>query len=375
MDFQRKNFSLFRIGIWPAIAILSVSFTLTSILFNAFALQIDQFNAKIRVFLTHGETSLRATNSEGLPVSQNARIGEFVSPFYVVHYGLIYSKSCPQYGTSKAYHWREDETEAFWPNPPTEITRQRFQAAADWIVSNISAGPSGHAHLMYNFDWPYKGYPNGRLHAPWWSGLTDGHAITLLLRAQDCLPEQSATYREVADELYESVVTPVELGGSLLTFNGHPWIEEYVDPRAPTSEMSRVLNGMVYAFFGVKAYEATAKPEGTRYADALEDSIRSNILAFDLGYWSDYDAIGNAANIKYHGVNFSLLKALNLNDTEAVTKSWEIGYRFPIIFYSIYGPVGIAKIHFMLTYFLSIVFCFSVIRFTYNFTFVKRNMA
>lgn len=69
-----------------------VAFVAVTAAFNFFAYEINQFNAKLRVLVRTGELGLRAFDDRGMPVSRNARTGEdFVSPFYVVHYGLIYS--------------------------------------------------------------------------------------------------------------------------------------------------------------------------------------------------------------------------------------------------------------------------------------------
>ena len=76
------------------------------------------------------------------------------------------------------------------------------------MVKNARAGTSGLTHLLYDFDWPYAAYPDGKLKAPWWSGLTDAYATTLLLRAWDCFGDQR--YLDTAKQLYSSAISPVE---------------------------------------------------------------------------------------------------------------------------------------------------------------------
>jgi hypothetical protein len=320
--------------------------------FDRFAYEIDQLNAESRVLVRTGQLGLRVFDDNGLPVSRNARTGEnFVSPFYVVHYGLIYSDTCFKEAWKSRYHWREDSTMRHWNEPPEIISTERFRYAADWIVSSLEADGRGNAHLYYHFDWAYPNVPGGQLSAPWWSGLTDGHALTLLLRAADCFGD--ARYAEAAAALYDSVLTPVADGGSLVTMNGYPWVEEYVDPRLPEESMSRVFNGMVYAFHGVKAYELVY--EGRDMTAALEASILKNTRAFGLGYWSYYDAVGTEANIKYHLVNLSLIEDERLDlasELQEIIDQWRVGARHPGVFYLLSGPNTIAKLHFFVTFLL-----------------------
>ncbi|MBW8305224.1 MAG: D-glucuronyl C5-epimerase family protein, partial [Brevundimonas sp.] len=205
--------------------------------FNVWAFEITEFNAVVRTAITHGAKPTAFT-AEGIPVQTNSHLSQkYTSPFYVVHYGLIYSEECRSRVPATGFHWLPDTTSSYWPQPPRS-SLDLFKHSAEWVLDNISYDRHGNAHLMYNFDWPYKNYPNGKLEAPWSSGLTDAHTITLLLRAYDCFGESA--YSQAADELYKSVTTPVQKGGSLAYVDGHPWIEEYIDPRVQAISMSHV---------------------------------------------------------------------------------------------------------------------------------------
>lgn len=340
-----------------------VAFVAVTAAFNFFAYEINQFNAKLRVLVRTGELGLRAFDDRGLPVSRNARTGEdFVSPFYVVHYGLIYSDTCSDPAWSDRYHWREDPTVVYWNVPPDTVTKEGFRHAADWVVENLETDDWGNAHLYYDFDWSYKNLPGGKLTAPWWSGLTEGHALTLLLRASDCFGDP--TYELAAKALYQSILTPVSEGGSLVEMNGRPWIEEYVDPRLPESSLSRVFNGMVYAYHGVRAYEMARNGQGM--ADVLENAIIANTSEFALGNWSYYDAIGSSANIKYHQINLALIEDERLRQTpelQGLKDRWHTGAQHAGFFYALHGELSVAKIHF-LAFFVTSVF---IVFLTFNF--------
>lgn len=330
-----------------------ISTVVATAVFNVWAFEISEFNAAVRTAVIHSGAEQTTFTDDGIPVQSNAHLSEtYTSPFYVVHYGLIYSEACRSRVGSGGFHWVRDSTSPYWPQPPKSSV-ELFKSSADWVLKNISNDGHRNAHLMYNFDWPYPNYPNGKLEAPWSSGLTDAHAITLLLRASDCFGGDA--YAKAADRLYRSVITPVRNGGSLVYVEGRPWIEEYIDPGVQGTNMSHVFNGMAYSYFGVRGYEEARGIEGL--SPALKQSIVSSIDTYDRGYWSFYDSVGSPANIKYHRINLALLRDPRLSSPEFAPyiKRWTVGANNPGIFYVFVGPNSIAKWHFLTLYAMFIV--------------------
>lgn len=336
-----------------ALVLWSLGVTLA---FDKRAYEIDAFNARTRLAVTTGELDIRSFDAKGLPLSYSARTQkQYISPFYVVHYGLMYSNNLPGRDRKSGPEWVDDESMAYWNLPPKNFETSYFKNCADWIVSHVEYS-HGEAHLIYDFDWKYHNYPNGGLTAPWWSGLTDGYAIILLLRAYDEYHDDR--YLDIAGQLYKSVLTPIAEGGSLNMKDGQPWIEEYVDPRAKPEKMSFVLNGMIYATYGIDAYEKymdTQTPEATK----LYDSISKNVGLFDQGYWSDYDAIGNAANIKYHRVHVALLAdiAKKTGDSRLweIRERWAFGMNNAGLYWIAHSRVGLSQLQFLLEYLFSLM--------------------
>lgn len=278
----------------------------TVYLFNVFAYEIESFNARLRNFVATGNVEIRSFNDKGLPISSNPNIkGKFISPFYVVHYGLIYSEL---YNDNRdEFHWREDSSIEFWNIPPKENKKDFFKNSANWLIENLDYS-FGEAHFIYNFDWNYKGYPEGVLRKPWWSGLTDAYAIVIMLRAYDVFKDEK--YINAAEALYKSSIKGVKENGSLTYLNDYKWIEEYVDNKANTNEMAYVLNGMIYSTFGIKAYEDKFEIEERQTEDLLK-SIEENISKFDEGEkWSNYDLIGTSCNMKYHKIHVALMSEM-----------------------------------------------------------------
>ncbi len=340
--------------------IILFSILVCFVFFNLFSGFIYDFNSSLRTFLKDGKYSRTEFSFDGLPIKYSPRIGLYRSPFYVVHYGLQYSEVFrPKVKKTNSYHWLPDHTMQFWPKSPLEPSLELFKRSADWVVENVQEDGRGNVHLMYRFDWPYPNYPNGWLKSPWWSGLTDGHAITLMLRAWDCFSDER--YLDVAQKLYESTLRPVSEGGSLVFLNGLPWIEEYVDPSADETKMSKVLNGMVYAYFGIKGFEEFYGIDG--YAKLLEESILSNIDVFRLGNWSYYDAIESRSNIKYHNVNLALLEddRLRSDKFEDVIRKWRVGRKLSAIMFLIYGPKTYAYYHFLISYFFAVFLLYYIL--------------
>jgi len=324
-----------------------LSFFMGLVTVNIVAPQLSYFNIKIRNFLIHGEFHKFTFTEKGIPEQLNPRIGRYTSPFYVVHFGLLYSEACRDLVDSSKHHWLEDATLKYWYGNSPAPSLQNFKAALDWLLTNADDETTyGVTHFLYNFDWPYSGYPSGVIKAPWWSGLTDGYAIIPLLRGYDCFKNNK--YLLLAEKLYNSVLTPISEGGSLTYWDGLPWIEEYVDPRASGKESPRVFNGMAYAYFGVLAFETykQAQDAAQNASSALLASIAEHIYDFDMGYWSYYDAIGNPANIKYHGINWALTAdpRISLAISSELRQRWAVGVRYPIL-YLIYGARTTAYFH------------------------------
>lgn len=332
-----------------------------SFIFNKYAYEINQFNAAARVFMKHGSFDVRYFDEKGIPHSKNPKYEDgFISPFYVVHYGMIYSRGYS--GQFNGAHWGYDKTLNLWNVYPNKIDNQFFKNSADWVVNNLKMY-NGQYHLIYDFDWNYKGYKKGKLTAPWYSGLADSYAIMLMLRAYDVYG--SKKYLVAAEKLYKSVLTPYEGGGSLTELNGKPWIEEYVQPGLNTNKMAFVLNGMIYSTYGVIAYERFMHEE--KYSNILLDSIVHNLDSFGQSYWSQYDLIGNAANIKYHRIHVGLLEELmniasmSINQKEKIKSihdKWEFGQDMSGFFWVLSANLTFSWIHFFVEYFLLMFFPF-----------------
>src|SRR5687768_13538211 len=128
--------------------------------------------------------------------------------------------------------------------PSSAGQKQRFLAAADWMVENLGPNSSGVPVWKHDFDWEYR----TPLKAGWYSALAQGNALSLLVRAAGHTSKPK--YDEAVREGLRAFTLPVGSGGvSYYDETGHVWFEEtVVDP--PT----HILNGFIWALWGVIVY-------------------------------------------------------------------------------------------------------------------------
>ncbi len=141
------------------------------------------------------------------------------------------------------------------------------------------------------YDWAY-----GQLKAPWYSGMTQGVALSLLIRYEHLTgdPAMEPMMRKIA----YFILQPETAGGCLSTTKeGYTWIEEY--PRS--TEHRHVLNGFINALIGLLEYSARF-PDDTlagRVTNECRAGLRSCFDHYEKVEWSTYDRSGNGLTAGY----------------------------------------------------------------------------
>lgn len=288
---------------------LIISLLLTNTIVTHYEQSLSDFCASATNFIMTSHWHVRSFNGNGIPTSYYARQREVqVCPFYVVHYGLIYSQSLEV--PEKYKYLLDNHTSlAVWNVQPPQklITKKNFFHTANWIVDNIEYDNNGNAHLFYKWDSFYRAPTlNKPLSAPWYSGLTDAYALSLLCRAY--VFTQDEKYKYAAYELYQSVFREIKDGGSVILLpDGNIWIEEYVIKNSDKQPM--VLNGMIHATLGIIDFEKLFNIKDPKYPILL-NTIKNYAENYDNGWWTQYDAVGNTANLKYHHVHVALMQTM-----------------------------------------------------------------
>jgi hypothetical protein len=179
-----------------------------------------------------------------------------------------------------------------------------FLQCADWLVDHAAEGAGG---AIWRVDFPVPKYG---LSPGWVSGLGQGEAISVLLRAH--LLSGRDRYLETARAALPALLTAVASGGVMNRLDGHVVLEEY-----PTEQPTAVLNGWIVALFGI---HELANVTGNEHARDLFEQSSSGLLAlldrYDIGWWSLYSlhdhGAPDLAKPFYQRFHPVLLRALDL---------------------------------------------------------------
>lgn len=188
-------------------------------------------------------------------------------------------------------------------------TRDRFLAIADWFVEHADDAPGGVA-------WRTRiARPKYGLEPGWASAMGQGETISVLLRAHQATGRDH--YVDVARAALGPLETPVEKGGVMRALDGETVLEEY-----PSDEPCAVLNGWIFALFGV--HELANATGDARATDLFERSAASLVRLlprYDAGWWSLYSLYDHGrpdlAKPFYQRLHPVLLKGLCLARPDA----------------------------------------------------------
>lgn len=196
-----------------------------------------------------------------------------------------------------------------------------FLKQAEWLFKNSENGPDDSTVWCYHINIPFY-----KLKSPWISGMAQGEALSVLLRAHQLTAEQK--YWELANRAWNIFHIPVENGGVLNTYpDGSPVIEEY-----PTNPGSAVLNGFILALFGIYDYMIVTQNQAVEqfFQDCII-SLKMNLNRYDTSFWSLYDLYDplRLTSRAYHKLHLVLLDALaeisGENSFHQISERWH-GY-------------------------------------------------
>ena len=160
----------------------------------------------------------------------------------------------------------------------------KFLKASDWLCERLEQNYHGLYVWNHDFDWDYR----EKLKAPWYSGLAQGQAISLLVRA----------YAETGEQKYSNCRSPgisqpflADTASGGVTFEDaekNIWFEEYL-----VSPPTHILNGFIWAAWGVYDYFlSTGSREAMGLFASAVKTMAENLHRYDLGFWSRYELSG-----------------------------------------------------------------------------------
>jgi D-glucuronyl C5-epimerase-like protein len=163
-----------------------------------------------------------------------------------------------QYALSSLDAYRLTGTQAYLDRAIANAQRlidTRVESGAAWFYP-------------YQFDFACcQGDTGMVLKAPWFSGMAQGVALSTFVRLFQVTKDQA--WRTAADATFASFLIPPSTDQPWVSWvdaDGHLWLEEY--PRQPIDTSERVLNGLIFAAFGVYEYALlTGDPEALAVFD------------------------------------------------------------------------------------------------------------
>jgi len=191
--------------------------------------------------VSHGSVTPHKVDKNGIPRVRYPNLDKefFYNPVYIGIYGLYYHDMWLDNGENKYFLKYYSYYSLFPPKvDENETWFDFFLSTATWFVENQKL-KKWHGMTYGIYEYPFR-WDIYKLEPPWASGMAQGLAIQILLRAW--LVTHDQRYIKSAFFARNAFFVPVQEGG--VTYKDSPdswWFEEYA---APGARESRVLNGM-----------------------------------------------------------------------------------------------------------------------------------
>lgn len=166
---------------------------------------------------------------------------------------------------------------------------RKFMKCVQWALEKQEENGAWNNFFFYYPEHPY-------------GAMCQGEGISLLARAYTVTKDDC--YIKAAKKALAFMLKPVEHGGTTLYFDDKPCFLEY-------SHRSAVLNGWIFAFFGLYDYlliDSNGEYDGL-ISKALSE-IEEELPEFIGKFWSLYDLEGKIASPFYHNLHIAQMKAL-----------------------------------------------------------------
>jgi hypothetical protein len=165
----------------------------------------------------------------------------------------------------------------------------------------------------YPFDFPLSSGIGFTMEAPWYSAMAEGQALSLFVRLADVTGQQR--WRDAADGAFAAL--RLDYSGSVpwgtwRDGNDMLWLEEY--PGHTMSTSSRVLNGHLFAIYGVWEYwrQTQSSVAAALFRDAVRTVRRYVLRGFrNPGWASSYGLRGDVPSDRYHAIHVNQLLHLH----------------------------------------------------------------
>lgn len=197
-----------------------------------------------------------------------------------------------------------------------ESQRDSVLSCADWVSKTIVES-NEQPYLGIRIPFPHKSFG---LKSHWVSGMVQGQALSLLLRANEI--ESKASYYNALEKCLESLVQPKKYGGVAQIDDHEFFVEE--------AGNLKILNGFLYALIGLIEYHSVfANATTAGLISKGLNYIHNHIHDYDLGWWSKY-CLGLPYSVSdnyYHKVHIKQLETidrlLQKSDFKDIIDKWK----------------------------------------------------
>lgn len=198
-----------------------------------------------------------------------------------------------------------------WLLEGSEKHRRAFLELAGWLAENQDD----------NGGWDSWG-AMGQSDQFRYSAMAQGEALSVMVRAHELTA--AAQFKTACARAVDLMQRPVEQGGVCVYEKDDVFLEEF-----PARERDTVLNGWIFALFGLYDYLLTFPDQcAGSFFIRSKTSLTRHVAEFDTGYWSYYSSgTGRLASPFYHHLHISQLQALQKVTSEpilgTVQRRWE----------------------------------------------------
>ncbi|MEW5795067.1 MAG: D-glucuronyl C5-epimerase family protein [Candidatus Zixiibacteriota bacterium] len=196
----------------------------------------------------------------------------------------------------------------------TEESLSRARICAEWLAANQQADGSWMVTI------PKKEFG---LTVPFRSAMVQGLGMSVLCRVGAVLGE--SRYLDSAVRALEPLGRDTADDGVTTYHDAGPFYEEY-----PCRPACHVLNGFVYALWGLHDLAQQNSSYAQQLWDAGVKTLAAWLPRYDIGYWSLYhlpETPRNPATVPYHRLHINQLAAMHLLTSEPVFKKYEDRWR------------------------------------------------
>lgn len=187
-----------------------------------------------------------------------------------------------------------------WQNNKENIWLEKALLHCDWLIKHQESDGSWHIG--------HKNPKYSDLPSPWSSALTQGLAISSLLRAYRYTDKADYFNAAIKGAIFLEI--PIEFGGLKRSFDEFFIYEEY-----PRPELSGVLNGYISSIFGIYELSLMKHEYKLLYKENISNLIKI-LPKYNLEFWSLYSLDGTISSGFYQRYVMLQLTALSYSEPQ-----------------------------------------------------------